>query len=84
MTGCCMRTGHEGDLRLIEDEPGDPDVAAGILEIFHAGAWGTVCNSNPTFLDPALDDYLDYLVGGRTDPITTVCPSMSSRHHLHT
>jgi len=73
-----MRAGQEGALRLVGtgDDRGGADDAAGILEIFHAGAWGTVCDSNPGFVEPSYYVYADYSAGDETDPITPVCPSM--------
>ena len=46
-----MYAGLEGSLRLTDGGDGDiqnsPADGVGILEIFHAGAWGTVCNGDP-------------------------------------
>lgn len=38
-------TGVEGDVRLTDGgHSDDPTAGVGVLEVFHAGAWGTVCN----------------------------------------
>lgn len=51
--------GVEGSLRLTDggDDDNDPASGLGVLEIFHAGAWGTVCNGDPQA--PSADDYVD-------------------------
>lgn len=61
-------SGMEGDLRLVGAgvDGNDPAAGVGILEIFHAGAWGTVCNGDPQV---GLD-YGDYF-GDTT--LTVVC-----------
>lgn len=56
--------GTEGALRLTEDGAGGgTDPAVGVLEVFHAGAWGTVCEGErglntddyaPAFTDVSL------------------------------
>eukprot|EP00892_Ulva_mutabilis_P005579 jgi/Ulvmu1/3393/UM016_0009.1 len=47
-------TGEEGALRLTDGGNGDSGTpGVGILEIFHAGAWGTVCKAE----EPVLADY---------------------------
>ena len=37
--------GAEGSFRLTDTRPGaTPDSESGTLEVFHAGAWGTICS----------------------------------------
>ena len=39
--------GTEGSFRLTGTSSGDSsDSESGILEVFHAGAWGTLCNGD--------------------------------------
>ena len=45
-------SGTEGEFRVTDIRPeATPDLESGILEVFHAGAWGTVCSGNFGFLD---------------------------------
>eukprot|EP00892_Ulva_mutabilis_P007288 jgi/Ulvmu1/4931/UM204_0002.1 len=40
-------TATEGEFRLTDTSPGaTPDSESGILEVFHAGAWGTLCRGD--------------------------------------
>lgn len=48
---CAFATGVEGALRLTDTVAGvSADVQSGILEIFHAGAWGTICLGPSTYI----------------------------------
>ena len=39
--------GTEGAFRMTDTSPGaTPDSESGILEVFHAGAWGTLCEGD--------------------------------------
>lgn len=39
--------GAEGSFRMTDTAPGPtPDSQSGILEVFHAGAWGTICDGD--------------------------------------
>lgn len=40
-----MCAGQEGALRLVGGEVTD-DTAFGVIQIFHAGAWGTFCDGD--------------------------------------
>lgn len=56
-----MHAGEEGDVRLVGDTA--KDVAFGVPEIFHAGAWGTFCDG---------DDFrFDYFEGSQYSGIST-------------
>ena len=47
-----LSSGEEGAIRLTDTEAGGtPGLESGILEIFHAGAWGTTCSGNFGFLE---------------------------------
>lgn len=48
----------------------DPAAGVGILEIFHAGAWGTVCNGDPGMR-------YDYIYYG-DNILSTVCVLIAS------
>ena len=51
-----VSAGEEGDLRLVGGEVTD-DSGFGVVQIFHAGAWGTLCDG---------DDYrYDYFDGAQ-------------------
>lgn len=41
--GAVAPAGEEGDFRLANLTSVGPGADAGILEVFHAGAWGTLC-----------------------------------------
>lgn len=41
-----MRSGAEGQFRLSNKTAAGPGADAGILEVFHAGAWGTLCEGS--------------------------------------
>lgn len=39
--------GSEGAFRITDTSPGaTPDSESGVLEVFHAGAWGTLCEGD--------------------------------------
>lgn len=54
-----MNAGTEGDLRLVGGgiDGNHPAAGVGILEVFHAGAWGTICNE----FDLDANDYYSVL-----------------------
>ena len=58
----CVGAGMEGSLRLTtfgdDDTDNDPEAGVGVLEVFHAGAWGTICNGEPRSLD--IEEEEDY------------------------
>ena len=58
----CARAGEEGDLRLVGGEVTD-DSGFGVVQIFHAGAWGTLCNGD--------DSRYDYFEGSQYAGINT-------------
>eukprot|EP00892_Ulva_mutabilis_P011168 jgi/Ulvmu1/8423/UM043_0001.1 len=64
------QSGEEGALRLVDGgDDDDPDGGIGVLEIFHAGAWGSVCDGNAggsSGPGPALTG--PRLVSGGADP----------------
>eukprot|EP00892_Ulva_mutabilis_P005585 jgi/Ulvmu1/3399/UM016_0015.1 len=39
-----MHAGQEGQIRLVQTSSDGSGSFSGILEIFHAGAWGTLCD----------------------------------------
>ena len=45
----CVLSGQEGALRLTDEGADTSATGTGVLEIFHAGAWGTVCDSDAGF-----------------------------------
>lgn len=67
-------SGTEGDIRLVgaSVDGNDPAAGVGILEIFHAGAWGTVCNGDPVNGDPVIQDYGSLSFEDYSDFILTV------------
>ena len=47
-----LAAGEEGALRLTDVVAGGfPGLESGILEIFHAGAWNTLCNGDFRFFE---------------------------------
>lgn len=45
---CCSNyAGVEGDVRLVDEQPGgEPGAVSGFLQVFHAGAWGALCEGS--------------------------------------
>eukprot|EP00892_Ulva_mutabilis_P007273 jgi/Ulvmu1/4918/UM202_0003.1 len=52
--------GQEGALRLMDAGHGVAATGTGVLEIFHAGAWGTVCDGMPNFEQVSRNDYIAF------------------------
>eukprot|EP00892_Ulva_mutabilis_P007858 jgi/Ulvmu1/5444/UM223_0005.1 len=49
--------GEEGALRLVDAATGEPSLSdEGVLEVFHAGAWGTFCASTVDFRPSDFED----------------------------
>lgn len=70
-------TTGEGDI------DNDPEAGVGILEVFHAGAWGTLCNGDPAAppdydLGPVPDDRFSEVIippsiGHTSSPLPVLC-----------
>lgn len=65
-----MSAGQEGELRLTDGGVGvNPEPGSGFLEVFHAGAWGTVCDAVPNFRFISM---FDYSVPSESEPLPEV------------
>ena len=54
--------GTEGAFRMTDTRPGaTPASESGILEVFHAGAWGTLCNGDFGILEVCSSPQAQYM-----------------------
>eukprot|EP00892_Ulva_mutabilis_P004969 jgi/Ulvmu1/2844/UM144_0009.1 len=54
------QAGVDGAIRLTGTGEGEAEAGTGFLEIFHAGAWGTVCDGMPIFDRVSTNDYIAF------------------------